>query len=172
MSENQKIPKKIVFSAVFLILLFVIQVIVQVILPTVGYEGGMPSYFWAIGGTTLILGVIILIYAYRKYKTGGYNEPTVSEDAVTPSITLEISGGKLFRAHLIIFIVILILDSVLFGLAFGPFTTNSTRITNIVVGVILLFAAILNIIIYAVKPKKMRQKYLEKRIKKAAKKGN
>ena len=172
MSAKQGIPKKIIAIAVLLISLFIIQVIVQVILVSIGYEEGMPNYFWAIGGTTLILGIIILIYGYRKSKAGGYSEPTVSEGAVTPSITLDISDGKLFRSHLIIFIVILILDSLLFGLALAPFATRSTRITNIVVGVILLFAAILNIIIYAVKPKGMRQRYYDKRVKKAAKKEN
>ncbi|GAH81701.1 unnamed protein product, partial [marine sediment metagenome] len=40
----------------------------------------MPVYFWAIGITFLILGIIILIYAYRKYKAGGYSKTTVSED--------------------------------------------------------------------------------------------
>ena len=60
----------------------------------------------------------------------------------------------------------------LFGLASTPFTTNSSRIVYVVTAVLLLFAAILNIIIYAAKPKKMRQRYLESRAKKAAKKGN
>ncbi|MHA1106066.1 MAG: hypothetical protein ACTSPN_10165 [Promethearchaeota archaeon] len=61
--------------------------------------------------------------------------------------------------------------SILIGLALHPFSTRTTRITNIVVGVLLIFGAILNIIIFLVKPKKRRQKYLEKRAKKAAKKG-
>ena len=167
MSVIKEIPKGILSIAIIFILLFVAEVITVVC-----FTPGMPPAFWAIGGTFLILGILILIYAYQKYKRGDYGEPKVSEEAGTPSITLDISDGKLFRAHLIIFIVILILDSLLFGLAFAPFTTRSTRITNIVVGVILLFAAILNIIIYAVKPKSMRQKYYEKRVKKAAKKGN
>ncbi len=60
----------------------------------------------------------------------------------------------------------------LFGLASHPFTDRISRISYIVTGVILLFAAILNILIYATKPKKMRQRYLDSRAKKAAKKGN
>lgn len=120
----------------------------------------------------MILGVLILIFAYRKYKSGGYTETPASEKAATPSITLDISDWKLFKNHLIIAIVLIILTSILIGLGLHPFATRSTRITNIVVGVILLFAAILNIILFLVKPKKMRQKYLESRAKKAAKKGN
>ncbi len=124
----------------------------------------MPVYFWAIGITFLILGIIILIYAYRK--------TTVSEGTGTPSITLDISDGKLFRNHLNIGIFVFIMASMLFGLASHPFTDRISRISYIVTGVILLFAAILNLIIYATKPKKMRQKYLDSRAKKAAKKGN
>ena len=172
MSAIQEIPKKIIAIAVFLILLFIIQVIVQVSLVSIGYEEGMPSYFWSIGGSTLIIGTIILIYAYRKYKSGGYIKPTVSEGAGTPSITLDISDGKLFRGNLIAFIVLFVVISMLFGLASAPFTTNNSRIIYVVTGVLLLFGAILNILIYATKPKKMRQRYLNSRAKKAAKKSN
>ena len=167
MSTKQEIPKGILAIAIIFISLFVAEVI-----SVVFFFPGMPVYFWAIGITFLILGIIILIYANRKYKSGGYSKPTVSEGAGTPSITLDISDGKLFRNHLIIAIVLFILTSILIGLALHPFSTRSTRITNIVVGVILIFAAILNLIIYAAKPKKMRQRYLDSRAKKAAKKGN
>jgi len=166
MSAKQQIPKGILAIAIIFILLFVAEVIVVVF-----FTPGMPPYFWAIGGTFGILGIIILIYAYRKYISGGYSEPTVSEGAGTPSITLDISDGKLFRNHLIIAIFLFIMVSMLFGLASAPFTTNSSRITYIITGVILLFAVILNLIIYAAKPKGMRQRYLESRAKKAAKKG-
>ena len=167
MSAKQQIPKGILAIAIIFILLFVAEVIVVVF-----FTPGMPPYFWAIGGTFLILGIIILIQAHRKYKSGGYSEPTVSEGAGTPSIALDISDGKLFRGHLFIGIFVLIIASMLFGLASAPFTIRSSRITYIITGVILLFAAILNLLIYAVKPKGMRQRYLDSRAKKAAKKGN
>lgn len=167
MSANQQILKGILAIAIIFILLFVAEVIVVAF-----FTPGMPVYFWAIGITFLILGIIILIYAYRKYKAGGYSKTTVSEGAVTPSITLDISDGKLFRNHLIIGIFVFIMASMLFGLASHPFTDRISRISYIVTGVILTFAAILNIIIYATKPKKMRQRYLDSRAKKAAKKGN
>jgi hypothetical protein len=159
MSAKQEISKGILAVAIIFILLFVAEVI-----SVVFFFQGMPVYFWAIGITFLILGIIILIYAYRK--------PTISEGTGTPSITLDISDGKLFRGHLIVAIFLFIIVSMLFGLASAPFTTNNSRIIYIVTGVILLFAVILNLIIYAVKPKGMRQRYLESRAKKAAKKGN
>ena len=163
MSANNKIPKGIIAVVALFILLFIIEAIVAAILT------GMPPYFWAIGVTFLILGILIYIYAYRKYKTGEYSETTVSGEAT--SIALDISDGKLFRKHLYVCVIIFLLASTLFALAFGPFTVRSSRITYIVTGVILLFGAILNIIIYLVKPKGMKKKYLEQRAKKAAKKG-
>jgi len=159
MSAKQEVHKGILAIAIIFILLFVAEVI-----SVVFFFPGMPVYFWAIGITFLILGIILLIYAYRK--------PTVSEEAGTPSITLDISDGKLFRNHLIIGIFMLIMASMLFGLSSHPFTDRLGRITYIITGVILTFGAILNLLIYATKPKKMRQKYLESRAKKAAKKGN
>jgi len=167
MSAKQEIPKGILAIAIIFISLFVAEVI-----SVVFFFPGMPVYFWAIGITFLILGIIILIYANRKYKAGGYSKTTVSEGAVTPSISLDISDGKLFRNHLIIAIFLFIFASSLFGLSSHPFTDRLGRITYIITGVILTFGAILNIIIYATKPKKMRQKYLDSRAKKAAKKGN
>jgi len=150
MSAKQQIPKGILAIAIIFILLFVAEVIVVVF-----FTPGMPVYFWAIGITFLILGIIILFYSYRKYKAGGYSKSPVSEGAGTPSIALDISDGKLFRGHLFIGIFVLIIASMLFGLA-APFTIRSSRITYIITGVILLFAAILNLLIYAVKPKGMR----------------
>ena len=167
MSANQKIPKGPLAIAVFFILLFFIEVIV-----VASVTPDMPPVFWSIGGTFLILGIIIYIYLYRKYKTGGYSTTTVSGEAATPSITPDISDKKLFRSHLYVGIFILILASMLFGLSSAPFTIRSSRITYIVTGVILLFGAILNFIIYGTKPEKLKQKKLEKRAKKAAKKGN
>ena len=167
MSAKQAIPKGILAIAIIFISLFVAEVI-----SVVFFFPGMPVYFWAIGITFLILGIIILIYANRKYKAGGYSKTTVSEGTGTPSIALDISDGKLFRNHLIIAVFVFIMASMLFGLASHPFTDRISRISYIVTGVLLLFAAILNIIIFAAKPKKMRQKYLESRAKKAAKKGN
>ena len=165
MSMQKEIPKGIMSVGIVFILLFFIEAIVVAALP------GMPPYYWAIGGTFLMLGIIILIYAYRKYKAGDYGKTSSSGEATTPSIASDISDGKLFRSHLILGIFIIILASMLFALASGPFTVRSSRITYIVTGVLLLFGAILNLIIYAVKPKKLRQKYLEKRAKKVAKKG-
>lgn len=167
MSANQKIPKGPLAIAVFFILLFFIEVIV-----VTTATPDMPPVFWAIGGTFLILGIIIYIYLYRKYKTGGYSTTTVSGEAITPSITPDISDKILFRSNLIVGIVIVILASMLFGLANAPFTDRLSRISYIATGVILLFGAILNFIIYGIKPEKARQKRLEKIAKKEAKKGN
>ena len=132
----------------FFSLLFVIEIIAHVSIVASGYEEGIPGPYWSIGGTTLLLGVILLIYAYRKAKKGGYSEESISKEVVTPSTTLDISNWKLFKNHLIIAIVLFLLASVLIALGLQQFATRSTRITNIVVAVILLFAAILNIIIF------------------------
>jgi len=167
MSANQKIPKGTIAIGIFLMLLIVIEVLVVTFLTP-----GMPVYFYSIGIFFMIIGIIILLNVYRKYKSGAYSKTTVSEEAITPSITPDISDGKLFRNHLIIGIFVFIMASMLFGLASHPFTDRISRISYIVTGVILTFAAILNIIIYATKPKKMRQRYLDSRAKKAAKKGN
>ena len=152
MSANQKIPKGPLAIAVFFMLLFLIQVIV------VASARSMPSVFFIlniiIGGTSLILGIIIYIYLYRKYKIIGYSKPTVSGEA----ITLDISDKKLFRGHLIAGIGLIIVASMLFGLYW-------------LAGVALLLPAIFNFIIYGIKPEKLRQKYLDKATKKAAKKG-
>ena len=128
----------------------------------------IPPVFWAIGGTFLILGIILYVYLYRKYKSGAYSTTTVSEEAVT----LDISDKKLFRVHLIAGIVVLIIASMLFGLVNAPFSTRLDRITNIAAGVFLTFGAILNFVIYGTKPEKLKQKYIAKRVKKAAKKGS
>ena len=167
MNANQEIPKGTTAIAILFIIIFFIEVIAVVF-----FFPGMPPYYWAIGITFLILGIIILIYIYRKSKAGGFSKTTVSEEAVTPSITLDISDGKLFRAHLVLAIFLFIFASMLFGLSSHPFTDRLSRITYIITGVILTFGAILNLIIYAAKPKKMRQRYLDSRAKKAAKKGN
>lgn len=167
MSANQQIPKGILAIGIIFISLFFAEVIVVAF-----FTPGMPVYFWAIGVSFLILGIIILIYGYRKYKAGDYSKTTVSEEAVTPSISLDISDGKLFRAHIVLAILLFIFASMLFGLSSHPFTDRISRITYIITGVLLSFGAILNIIVYAVKPERTRQKYLEKRAKKAAKKGN
>lgn len=164
MSANQKIPKGTIALGIFLMLLIVIEVLVVNFLTP-----GMPVYFYSIGIFFMILGIIILFNVYRKYKAGAYSTTTVSGEAVTPSITPEISDKKLFRGHLYAGIVVIIIASMLFGLSSAPFTIRSSRITYIVAGVFLLFGAILNFIIYGTKPEKLRQKYLEKRAKKAAK---
>ncbi len=88
----------------------------------------------------------------------------------TPSMTQEVSDGKLFRGNLFAGIMFFFLASWLFGLSNSPFTDRISRIGYIITGVILTFGGILNIVIYATKPESLRRKYLKQRAKKEAKK--
>ncbi|MFX1314194.1 MAG: hypothetical protein ACFFHD_16525 [Promethearchaeota archaeon] len=164
MSANQEIPKGTLAVGIFLILLLFVQVIVELIFLT-QYEEGMAPYYWAIGGISAILGLIILLNVYRKYKSGAYASKPVPEKTVT----LDISDKKLFRAHLYIAIFLVIISSVILGLANSPFADPYTRGAQIAAGAILFIAAILNFVIYGTKPEKLKQRYLENRAKKAAK---
>ena len=168
---TKEIPKGSLAASVLFISLFFVQVIVETILRLTAYEEGQPSWAWSIGGSLLIIGIVNVLYSYRKYKAGDYSNASFSGEAIIPSITPGILDRKLFRRHLYVGIFIVIMASMLFALARGPFTVNSSRITYIVTGVLLLVGAILNFIIYGKKPKRLGQKYLEKRAKKAAKKG-
>ncbi len=94
---------------------------------------------------------------------------TIKQDTML-SITQEVSDEKFFKRNLCFGIVFFILALILLILANSPFTNNISRIGYIVAGVILIFGAILNIVIYAVKPESLKRKYLKQKAKKEAKK--
>ena len=102
MSANQKIPKGPLAIAVFFILLFFIEVIV-----VASVTPNMPPVFWAIGVTFLILGIIIYIYLYRKFKSGAYVAKSVQEAVVSGEEQLvtdeEMRSG--FKKSIVLFII-------------------------------------------------------------------
>jgi hypothetical protein len=169
-SFTKEMPKGSLAVSILFISLFFVQVIVEIVLRLTVYENGQVEWAWSIGGSLILIGVINLVYNYVKFKRGGFNKPVVVEGEAS-TIALDIPDKKLFRGHLFISIFLFILSPLVIGISSSPFNDRTSRITGIVGGVILLAAAILNVSIYAKKPPKMRQKYLEKRAKKLAKKG-
>jgi len=62
-------------------------------------------------------------------------------------IDLSISDKKLFRGHIVVGIFMFILSAFVIGISRSLFNDRMSRITGIVAGVIVLFAAILNVMI-------------------------
>lgn len=67
----------------------------------------MPVYYWAIGLTFLILGIIILIYAYRKYEAGSYTKKPSEETTVSgeETIVTDEEMRKSYKTSKLMFII-------------------------------------------------------------------
>ncbi len=169
MGTNQKIPKGTIAIGIFLMLLIVIEVLVVTFLTP-----GMPVYFYSIGIFFMILGIIILLKVYRKYKSGAYIKKPPQEATVSgeEQLVTEKDLRKSYKINIAMFFM-----GGIMAAASAPFLQSviySGTLTMVALtfamGIAFRLLGTYFIIIYKTKSEKYREILTKRKIRKMKKK--